>query len=473
MSYFCWMSFWKFEICAIVVISIYTMMKTMVRNCIIQVNSPGILIILLLICLSYIASAQTLDLSLFKSQSEERRAIVKHAREQKKEYRELINHRRREFKNLQNKDLDSLEIQDLHPDSVKIYQKLQRKIYTHTGEYHPIQEISTWDDSERRMRREAMSIAQRKLTSFNEFKKFSSYRDKHRAYRTQFKTYADSINNLDDLSDLEKDYLIRERKKQIQDHLKSELEHRAGNGLNEANLSELTHPIDQAPMNPKELGNSLSNYDKGSIVNSGKAAAVDHFQDNQKALSTAMQKTKTLKKKYSKVPNANDLSTATKRNSLKDLPFNKRLIFGGTFQIHIDRYSAIDLNPELSYRIHKHFNAGLGGTYQINTATEQFFDNLSKQHIMGYRAFVEHKLFKSFYGHFEFEQLNQQHDPNGSMQPGWYTSILAGLERRVKVRRGLEGQISLLYNFLHKSNPLYDSPWTLRFGFNAVPKKRK
>jgi len=57
-----------------------------------------------------------------------------------------------------------------------------------------------------------------------------------------------------------------------------------------------------------------------------------------------------LKKKYSSVPNSNDLSTARKRTSLEGEPFWKRIVLGGNFNITKTNPVTLDLSPVVGWR---------------------------------------------------------------------------------------------------------------------------
>ena len=176
-----------------------------------------------------------------------------------------------------------------------------------------------------------------------------------------------------------------------------------------------------------------------------------------------------LKEKYSKVIDSNDLSTAIKINSLKEKPMAERFVFGGNFQIHIDENTSIDISPEISYRINKQFDIGVGGTYRLNVTTKEIANNIKEKQVIGTRAFAEHLLFKSFWFHGELEGLKASFEETQSNK--WHYSILAGIERRFAISGNLQGQLSILYNFSYQNNPLYNSPWTFRFGFNVKGKK--
>lgn len=231
------------------------------------------------------------------------------------------------------------------------------------------------------------------------------------------------------------------------------------------------------PTNNPELEKVLQYKDladEALNVNQSKVKGVNYFEGKEDVLLKAMDHSAELKEKYSKVVNSNDLSTATKRSSMEGDSFWERLVFGGTFQIHIDQQTSIDLNPELSYRINKKWDVGIGGNYRLNGEIDDLLGQAQDRQIYGYRVFTEYLLFKDFYAHVEFESLAAKSTaPTDNGQVQWNNSLLAGIERRFNLGKNVQAQISLLYNFMHKDNPLYNSPWNVRFGFSFKKGKKK
>ena len=420
------------------------------------------------------AQSQLFDISFMGNSSKAFKNELKEYDHLRKEHIKEIRRRKKEYKAHKLKYGSSLTIDSLNidADSLKKIQAIQKQQFIITGNWYSEEEISGWSNEQLTQKNEALVSARDIIFQKTGILKGQKKLEAAKKYRDTFKNYKDSVQALNNLSEFEKDLLIAQKKEQLNAEVESQVISNLKSISELDQLSANEDIVTKLQQQGEDLNGAAILEDKNNIVNSGKKQAKNYFQGKEEALTSAMNRSKKLKKKYSKVIDAKNLSTATKRNSLKDTPLSKRFIFGGTFQIHIDRNSAVDLNPELSYRLHKYFNVGIGGTYQVNTNTDQFFDNLKKNQVIGLRSFAEHKLIKSFYGHIEIETLQKNNDPDGNIQSGWYTSFLAGLERRFKVKPGLEGQVSLLYNFSHRSNPLYDSPWTLRFGFNIVPSNK-
>ena len=147
------------------------------------------------------------------------------------------------------------------------------------------------------------------------------------------------------------------------------------------------------------------------------------------------------------------------------------MVFGGIFQIHINKSTAVDLNPELAYLINKNFSAGIGGNYRFNAETVDISSQTLEQSIYGYRIFAEHRILSSFFAHLEYESLAISTSAEESKN--WHHSILAGIEKRIRISRVVEGQVALLYNFMHDGHLGYVSPWVLRVGFNFLPSKKR
>ena len=82
---------------------------------------------------------------------------------------------------------------------------------------------------------------------------------------------------------------------------------------------------------------------KAEDIDVGETTGINHFKGKEELLNTEMLNMQELKKKYSSVLSSNDLSTATKRNSLEGKRLTNRLVFGGTFQIHIDQSTSVDV----------------------------------------------------------------------------------------------------------------------------------
>ncbi|MEO9802266.1 MAG: hypothetical protein ABJF04_03415 [Reichenbachiella sp.] len=428
-------------------------------------------LVILFFTLAGVSHAQTIDIKLFdKSKGNTLSEVDKNLAEYKKiqkENKAFLKEQRKKYK--AHKDsLDALKSESIKSDSVSRAEKLQKQYFIYTNQWYDQPEIMSWDSARQESQRELLDYSKERLEGNYYYDKYMGMNNQITGYHRELKDFKDSLKTVED--DKEKrEYLVILKKQ--------ELSGKYGKALNERAKKEAQSraKID-FPTNNPELEKVLQYQDlaKEAIKpNQSKAKGVNYFEGKEEVLAKAMNQSNELKQKYSKVVNSNDLSTATKRKSLEGTSFWGRLVFGGTFQIHIDKQSSIDLNPELAYRINKKWDVGVGGNYRVNAAVEDLLGTIQDQKIYGYRIFTEYQLYKSFFGHVEFESLAARPTDVDGASVEWNNSLLAGIERRFKLGDSVEAQISLLYNFMHKSNPLYTSPWNIRFGFNLKGKDKK
>jgi hypothetical protein len=172
-----------------------------------------------------------------------------------------------------------------------------------------------------------------------------------------------------------------------------------------------------------------------------------------------------LMKKYSIVPNSNDLSTAVKRSSLEGKPFSKRLVWGGNFQvISLDPVS-IDVAPEVGYLINSRFVVGVGALYR-----QTFGDSLPRlaPQAAGLKIFSSYDLISNFFVHAEYARSTPS--AMGISERGernkWQQAAFLGMGKRFTVHPKYFMNVLLMYNFIRSNNDtLYSSPWVIRFGF--------
>lgn len=193
------------------------------------------------------------------------------------------------------------------------------------------------------------------------------------------------------------------------------------------------------------------------------------------ALNSAQADLAKLKKKYSSVPNSEDLSTATKRNSLKGKPLKSRLVLGGNFQVVTTNPVTIDISPVLGYRFNKDFHIAIGATYRarFSSADSTFIKTRYGQDELtyGYRAFANYRFWKAFFVHAEYEKMSKEFEVTGTDRfvRKWKPGALAGIGSEYTIKGTLKGNVSLLYNFLFDDKErVYQSPWVFRFGMNLA-----
>lgn len=429
------------------------------------------LLFILFLVLTTASRAQTFDVKLFdKSKGNALNEVDKNLAEYKKiqkENKAYLKEQRKRYK--AHKDsLNALKTKGIKNDSASSVERLQKQYFIYTNQWYEEPEMMSWDSAKQQSQRELLDYSKERLEGNYYYDKYMGMNNRITGYHRELKDFKDSLKTVED--DKEKrEYLVILKKKELSDKYGNELQERA------KKEAESRAKID-FPTNNPELEKVLQYQDlaKETIKpNQSKAKGVNYFEGKEEVLAKAMDKSSELKEKYSKVINSNDLSTATKRSSLEGTSFWGRLVFGGTFQIHIDEQSSIDLNPEIAYRINKKWDVGIGGNYRVNAAIEDLLGAIQDQKIYGYRIFTEYQLYKSFYGHVEFESLAAKPTGVDGASVQWNNSLLAGIERRFKLGDSVEAQISLLYNFMHEDNPLYNSPWNIRFGFNLKGKDKK
>lgn len=195
----------------------------------------------------------------------------------------------------------------------------------------------------------------------------------------------------------------------------------------------------------------------------------EHFANNTEKIQQVQSQVERLKAKYSSMLNSNDLSSAVKRNSLKEDSFWKRLVIGGNFNISKTNPVSLDLSPVLGYKINRLFEVGITGVYrsQFNADRNGTFGQ-SGNEVYGYSAFVNHMVFRNFFGYLEAERMRTTNLNKENPERQWKQTLLIGFGRKFNVTSWLEMQALILYNVLHNNtNGLYNSPVVFKTGFRV------
>ncbi len=249
-------------------------------------------------------------------------------------------------------------------------------------------------------------------------------------------------------------------------------------------LTDQTKELDALKELPESMLADLKRYrDAQALKAEAKVMAVkkatDYFARHQDKLTEAQGMMSKLKKKYSYVPDSRDLSTAVKATSLKNEPLKKRLVFGLGFQIQRTNPISLDLSPNLLYRFNKLFSAGISGTYRASLGIENNSSVAVKtaQDVYGASAIAQHKVWKGFFGHGEFQYLSTPMvDPaTGTDLPtrSWHEGLLLGIGKQINFSKALNGQIIFTYDFLHTSASPNPKAWNIKFGFQLGKFKLK
>ncbi len=216
-------------------------------------------------------------------------------------------------------------------------------------------------------------------------------------------------------------------------------------------------------------------YAKQQLVDHAKKAAVDHFAGQEEKLQEAQKKLKKLKQKMGQINQASgDEKTVKKQNEMKEKSLKERLLIGGNFQIQPGKEIALDISPQLAYRLTKHMNVGFGGTYRTSIDEKEKFLISDKNETFGYRAFLEHDVKKGIFVHGEYERLkNRGVADNENNKKKWHEGALFGIGKHYRIRNRIKGNVMLLYNFTYDVDGPYPRPWNIRFGFEIINKKKE
>ncbi|MEM7549395.1 MAG: hypothetical protein AAF363_06970 [Bacteroidota bacterium] len=191
---------------------------------------------------------------------------------------------------------------------------------------------------------------------------------------------------------------------------------------------------------------------------------------NNETMEGVKNQMSSLKKKYSSVPNASDLSTAIKRNSMEKEQFKDRLVFGGNFQINSTDPFSIDASPTVGYMINRKWQAGFGVNYR-RTFGNDSIANVAED-LWSIRTFTSYTIWKGFFGYAEYERSFQRinNSNNDAEQDNkryeGVDAINLGLGRSFKFTRKVSGTVLLTYDLIHETGESVNRrPFNVRFGF--------
>lgn len=195
--------------------------------------------------------------------------------------------------------------------------------------------------------------------------------------------------------------------------------------------------------------------------------AMEYLANNPAIMKTVETKMNLLMKKYSVVPNSNDLTTAIKRTSLKGRSFRERLYFSGNFQLLSLEPFSIDWSPMIGYRFNTKFIAGVGGNYR-----QSFGDSIPtlSPNVMGAKAFASFDVFRNFFAYAEYDRnsIGIQKTETGTKRL-WKNAAFLGIGRKLRLHRKLEVTAICMYNFLYEHpDPVYPKRWTFRIGVQTT-----
>jgi hypothetical protein len=204
---------------------------------------------------------------------------------------------------------------------------------------------------------------------------------------------------------------------------------------------------------------------KAQLRKQGEEMASQYITGNPAVQSLQKQMSR-LMRKYSIVPNSNDLSTAVKRTSLADRSLKERLYIAGNFQTPSFNPLSVDFSPVIGYRFNSKFISGIGGTYR-----QSFGDSIPQitSAVVGYKIFSSYDLVNQFFAYAEIARNSPMaQNAEQTQERIWHTAALLGIGRKFLIHPKVETTIVVSYNFLYeRGNPIFSSPWAVRVGFQS------
>lgn len=220
-------------------------------------------------------------------------------------------------------------------------------------------------------------------------------------------------------------------------------------------------PWDEYKAKGEQLQDSA--YVKEQARKKAEELAMKYLQENPALVQSAQKKMALLMKKYSVVPNSNDLSTAVKRSSLHGMPLKQRLYLAGNFQVVSVEPFSIDFAPAVGYKFNRYFIVGAGGTYR--EAFSKHKTTLSPD-VLGYKGFVSYDVLQSFfiYGEYANNSPGMVKKETESYRE-WRQALIAGVGRKFSIHPKFQMICLVTYNFFHEPNdPVYPQPLIVRVG---------
>jgi hypothetical protein len=210
-----------------------------------------------------------------------------------------------------------------------------------------------------------------------------------------------------------------------------------------------------------------STYLKDQAKRKAEELAMKYVSEHPELLQGVQAKMSVLMKKYSVIPNSNDMGTAIKRNSLQGKSFRERLYFTGNFQlVSLDPIS-IDFSPALGYRFNRKLIAGIGGNYR-----QSFSDSLPliAPQVIGYKAFTNYDLVKDFFLYGEFDRNSPgMRKTETNIKRTWKNAAFIGVGRKFSIHPKVEMTAIFMYNLLYEYNdPIYPKRWSFKIGFQTT-----
>lgn len=144
--------------------------------------------------------------------------------------------------------------------------------------------------------------------------------------------------------------------------------------------------------------------------------------------------------------------------SIDTTNYKDNIYYGGGFGLQFGTITALELQPEISYKLHKYIYAGMGGMFSYY---KDFRYDLSRI-VYGVRPFTRLFLFSDFYLQGEYEILDV---PKIDLNTGYYsgertfvTGVIGGIGYRQRAGKRFSLLTTLLFNFTISSQTPYLNP---------------
>jgi hypothetical protein len=296
-------------------------------------------------------------------------------------------------------------------------------------------------------------------------KQMEAFQQQYGSYSTEVKQYAfflrDSVEHLDTLKTLA---LLKA------ETLVPSLANQKFSG-NFNQMNEMRQKMDAWKNEGSEFNKSMNELrDKDKLKDKAKQEAEEKLMTVAQGKLKAVQRSMSmLKRKYSSMGNADDLSQAIKAKSLKGHPWHERWVLGSNFNVVGVSPLLLDLAPSIGYRFDKNLQAGVTLSYRVSFADTAKLAKSISGRTFGYSAFVSHSLFANFFAYGEWEESSilmkqKKNDPGNSRQ--WVNSFLVGLGRQFNVSKYVSGSVLLLWNPLHQNGKSpYASDFVIKTSF--------
>jgi hypothetical protein len=153
-------------------------------------------------------------------------------------------------------------------------------------------------------------------------------------------------------------------------------------------------------------------------------------------------------------------------NSLKDVPPNERVIFGGGVGLGFGSYQDyVMVSPSIGYLLTKKLMAGVNLTYQYNKY--KYYTPSITSNSYGGGPFARFMVFRGIFVHAEYEYLNYELFETRED----FNSIMLGGGFIQPIGNRAAFYFSVLYNFNYdipgpNEYYPYSSPWVIRAGIS-------